>query len=510
MFFSSTGKSQIYIPSKPVELPLRKSTVGNGENQTINLRQFVEERCPSLYKEFRAPWWLFNGHLQTLYCVIGDFTKTDKVVYNRTLIKTYDGGTLSLDFTPTNFSDAKEDTPIIVVMHGLTGGTGFRGSCALPETDESNPGSYEQYVRSILYPACSPVEKGGLGYRGVVVNFRGCAGTPITSQQLYSAGYTDDIRTAVMYIQNKYPKAPLLGLGFSLGANVITRYFAEEGENNKMVAGCILGCPWDLERNTDAMNETFVGKYIYSKGMASNLSRLLQLHVPALTGASEPDPSVPPHHPSYKPDEAHGKLVAEATKTVISISSPTLEHFDGIFTRVAGARPPIVPFKSARHYYEWARSDKTLPGVRRPLLALNSGDDPVVQHVPWGDKEVCGEEGKDGYVIVVKTAGGGHLGWFTTFDDSISRIKADDSENNANPQISRWATEPVLQWFRGMIEDVAYRVEAKRYYEDPEAPGWIREEGGKVDVAYYVVEEGEGHVVDGSQPRKEQGMLQGL
>jgi hypothetical protein len=29
-------------------------------------------------------------------------------------------------------------------------------------------------VRVILSRACAPVEKGGLGYRAVVINFRGC------------------------------------------------------------------------------------------------------------------------------------------------------------------------------------------------------------------------------------------------------------------------------------------------------------------------------------------------
>lgn len=35
-------------------------------------------------------------------------------------------------------------------------------------------GSHESYVRAILAPACAPPEQGGLGYRAVVVNFRGC------------------------------------------------------------------------------------------------------------------------------------------------------------------------------------------------------------------------------------------------------------------------------------------------------------------------------------------------
>ena len=46
----------------------------------------------------------------------------------------------------------------------------------------------------------------------------------------------------MLYIRTKYPKAPLLGIGFSLGANVITRYVAEEGEKCRLVSAVALGC----------------------------------------------------------------------------------------------------------------------------------------------------------------------------------------------------------------------------------------------------------------------------
>ena len=45
-----------------------------------------------------------------------------------------------------------------------------------------------------------------------------------------------------MYLKYKYPHAPLLGVGFSLGANVLTRYLAEEGEQSRLIAGCALAC----------------------------------------------------------------------------------------------------------------------------------------------------------------------------------------------------------------------------------------------------------------------------
>lgn len=68
------------------------------------------------------------------------------------------------------------------------------------------------------------------------------AGVPVTSPQLYSAGHTDDLRQALFYISHRFPEAPLLGLSFSLGANVMTRYVAEEGERSRLKSACVLAC----------------------------------------------------------------------------------------------------------------------------------------------------------------------------------------------------------------------------------------------------------------------------
>lgn len=43
-------------------------------------------------------------------------------------------------------------------------------------------------------------------------------------------------------MREKYPDAPLVGLGFSLGANVLTRYIGEEGPRSRLRGGIVLGC----------------------------------------------------------------------------------------------------------------------------------------------------------------------------------------------------------------------------------------------------------------------------
>ncbi|KAJ7903430.1 AB-hydrolase YheT [Mycena olivaceomarginata] len=275
-----------------------------GEKVSISLQELVQSRCQSLCSKFRPAPWLFNAHLQTLYSVLGDFSKTDQVQYQRRLLRLLDGGTLGLDFVPANPSTVRDDAPIIVVQHGLTGG------------------SHEPYIRAVLAPACSPVEQGGLGYRAVVVNFRGCSGVPLTSPKFYTAAQTDDLRQGLMYISKLYPKAPLLGLGFSIGGNVLVRYLAEEGVNSLICSACILGCPWDIKTNNDC----------------------------------------------------------ESSAHSATAEKPTLTDFDHIFTCYVGDTPPF-PFPDVHEYYTWAGSHKVADQIRVPCLTINAADDPVVQQV---------------------------------------------------------------------------------------------------------------------------------
>ncbi|RXW24113.1 hypothetical protein EST38_g1711 [Candolleomyces aberdarensis] len=441
---TQTHLPTVHFAEKPALLPVKKQTETDGTD-LLSLQELLETRCPSLFTEFKPLWWLFNGHLQTIYCVLGDFSNRDHMTYRRTYLRVADGGTLGLDFAPVDQSSVKEDAPIVVVQHGLTGG------------------SYEPYVRAVLSHACAPVEKGGLGYRAVVINFRGCAGVPLTSYRLYSAGHTDDTRNALAYIHHQFPKARLLGLGFSLGSNVLTRYLGEEGAQTRLQSVCALACPWDLKANNHGLLTSFLGKHIYSKGMGGNLQNLLKKHIDSLTG----DPT---HH------------VAIAAKTAVGLSNPTLADFDQEFTRIAGGPPPHFPFPSSDDYYVWGSSDKMIPDITVPFLSINADDDPVVRHVPM-------HGGENGSVVMVLTKRGGHLGWFKAGDGFVDR----------------WTTRPILEWLKLMGEDLAPSADSSRapkLFVDEE--GWLREEGrphlGCKELSETVVEGNSG----------EAGILQGL
>ncbi|KAI0006014.1 AB-hydrolase YheT [Russula compacta] len=409
---SYLASPKIYFSSRPAYVQLRQPAA----SENTSLRALLELHCPSLLSLFRPAWWF--GHLQTMYAIIGDFSSLDQVVYERRLLQTKDGGTLGVDFTPPASDRVLPDeTPIIVVLHGLTGALG----------------SHESYVRAILSPAVRPIDRGGLGYRGVVVNFRGCSGVPLTSPQLYSSCHTDDLRQALLYISHHYPRAPLLGLGFSLGANVLTRYVAEEGEECRLVSACALACPWDLSKNSDFLHSHWLYRNIYAKRMGGNLRSLVSRHI---------DPIM------KFPDSQ----LAQSLPELFSRKSLTLIQFDNLITAHAGGTSPPFPFRNARDYYTYASSHRVLGDVRVPFLAVNSDDDPIVKHLPV-------YETNNEWVIVVVTRGGGHMGWFEA----------------TGKETRRWISQPVLEWLKATAEKIDATPRVVRNIELVD--GWLVESG---------------------------------
>ena len=129
---------------------------------------------------------------------------------SRELVTTPDGGSIALDWTRTL---PKSDVPshTLVVLHGLAGG------------------SHETYVRHLLYTLLfDPIFRSNHSLpenlQAVVVNFRGCAETPVTSTQLYCGAWTDDLRQAIGVIKERVgEKGILAAIGFSLGANILVK-----------------------------------------------------------------------------------------------------------------------------------------------------------------------------------------------------------------------------------------------------------------------------------------------
>lgn len=107
-------------------------------------------------------------------------------------------GSVALDWL--HGPDVSAVGPIVIVLHGLTGG------------------SFEPYVQWTLLQMASR------GFRPVVLNARGCGGSTLEQPKAFSGAFTDDVRAAVSRIRDREPLDTRLYLvGFSLGAGVLVR-----------------------------------------------------------------------------------------------------------------------------------------------------------------------------------------------------------------------------------------------------------------------------------------------
>lgn len=204
--------------------------------------RFVILRCPSisfegselledvnerLVKEDRHFVRLNDGRIQARGVDEIDGVLEEKLVYQRFCVGTDDGGVISLDW-PANL-DLKEE-------HGLD-----TTLLLIPGTVE---GSMDKNVRQFV---CESLKR---GYFPVVMNPRGCAGSPLTTPRLFTAADSDDIRAAIEFINGARPWTTLMGVGWGYGANMLTKYLAEVGERTPLTAATCINNPFDLEEAT--------------------------------------------------------------------------------------------------------------------------------------------------------------------------------------------------------------------------------------------------------------------
>ncbi len=103
-----------------------------------------------------------------------------------------------------------ENTPIVVVLHGLEATT--RGALVTKMVE-----AYRDQ-----------------GFACALVSFRGCSSQgegvppePNLRPGAYHLGFTDDINQLTYYLQKQYPTRPIYLSGFSLGGNVCLKFLGE-------------------------------------------------------------------------------------------------------------------------------------------------------------------------------------------------------------------------------------------------------------------------------------------
>ncbi|KAI3406333.1 hypothetical protein KGF56_000814 [Candida oxycetoniae] len=378
----------------------------------------IPELIKSKIKEFEKDYTFYvnpllsSGHTQTAYTALNKFESRNLVYYKRQIItiedKTYTlpngtklkydqwkgESTVALDYamktpvTPdpdhlrfrpssqqeelpprTEFKNPEEelientdDKPLLIVLHGLSGG------------------SFEAYIRAVL----EKIIEDPYDFDAVVLNSRGCAHHTITSPQLYNGLWTNDVRYLMNeFVTKKWPKKRIYMMGFSLGGAILANYLGQEASavSPQIKGACMFGTPWDFPDGAHHLRASIIGHNVYSPTMCANLLKLLNKHG-ILT---------------------ENEFVKQYRDDPSKYNVKFLKDFDNFFTS------RLFGLNSADEYYRLASPVQRLLKVRVPTLIISSVDDPVTgsRSLPYSESEL------NPYVTMVTTTVGGHLGWFT-------------------------------------------------------------------------------------------------
>ncbi|XP_030883741.1 phospholipase ABHD3 [Leptonychotes weddellii] len=156
--------------------------------------RFLENHCPVVTETYYPTVWCWESRGQTLLRPF--ITSKPSVQYRNELIKTADGGQISLDWFDNCNSKCYMDAttrPTILLLPGLTGT------------------SKESYILHMIHLSEE------LGYRCVVFNNRGVAGENLLTPRTYCCANTEDLETVIHHVHSLYPSAPFLAAGVSMG-----------------------------------------------------------------------------------------------------------------------------------------------------------------------------------------------------------------------------------------------------------------------------------------------------
>ncbi|KAB8070823.1 Alpha/Beta hydrolase protein [Aspergillus leporis] len=425
-----------FFHSKENNLLLKKA--GKGSKKQVTLTELCRAATP---KTCPLNPLLFNGHLQTAWTTV----KFDDVpvYYKRWMFEADDpvfSGHFAVDFTVDPF-EAPKDGQLAdqerkyTQPSGLPERTAFYSTeefAALP-SDDTKPmlvvlhglsgGSHEIYLRHVVAPLIADGN-----WKACVINSRGCAQTKITSGVLYNARATWDVRQAIKWLRKTFPNRPLFGIGFSLGANILTNYLGEEGEACQLKAAVLCASPWNLEVSSVSLQSSWIGLNVYSKVMGSSMRRLFEQHVEEVS--------------------KNPRVDVQAIR-----NTKYLHEFDRALQCASWGYP------TEGAYYRDASSVDSLLAIKIPFFAVQAEDDPVatVKSLPFQ------EIGKTPYGVMMTTSWGGHLGWF---------------EFGGN----RWFVKPVTNFLNTMAKEVD--LETPFEVETPEkTPGHIANLASNLDTA---------------------------
>jgi len=296
--------------------------------------------------DFKPAWGIINAHAQTVYSALVRPEKAAIENYER--LELPDGDFIDLAWS-TNGLD--KNTPLVILLHGLGGSVD------------------SVYVSGLLRSFNQ------MGYRGVLMLFRGAGREPNRLPRAYHSGETGDLSYLLEFLHQREPNTRKAVVGVSLGGNVLLKWLGEMGAQSFIEAAVAVSVPFKLDSVAERINQGF--SRIYQSHL---LSRLQSLFLEKL--------------------EIVNTQLPLSKQELFSLK--TFRDFDDRITA------PLHGFKNAESYYQQSSSRQYLCGIATPTLIIHAIDDPfMIPEVIPGRRELSEN------ITLELSERGGHVGFIT-------------------------------------------------------------------------------------------------
>lgn len=267
------------------------------------------------HSTYRPPWWLPGGHFQTIHASIAAAPR-GAPAYRRARWDTPDG-----DFVDVDWLDGPADAPLLVLFHGLEGG------------------SRSHYARALMHAVKAR------GWRGAVAHFRGCSGEPNRLARAYHSGDTAEAHWMLCRFRIEAGASPLFAVGVSLGGNVLLKWAGEHGEAARAViaAAVAVSPPVDLRSCGEKLALGF--NRVYTRMFLATMKAKAEDKAARFPGSFD----------------VHAMRRAR-----------TLRDYDDVVTA------PLHGFRDCDDYWSRASSLPFLRAIRVPTLVVSARNDPFL------------------------------------------------------------------------------------------------------------------------------------
>lgn len=298
-----------------------------------------------------------------------------KQTYDRVWVQNkIDHEAVALDIKfPSNGVHSTEK-PIFFILHGLNGG------------------SHEEYVQEFV--GRRTVE----GHTCIVMVARGLMDTPVVGWNVFHGARTTDVDVAAEAVSKaKGPKQLLAGVGYSMGAIILSNYVATSGKRCHLDAAMAISGGLDMKemlKSTRSMRlwqpmlaQTLRDDFIITKFDNRFRSRLTKEEYMKLMRAYS---------------------VSEIDKYAIVAYNgfDDLTHYYNSMSAMGDATFQGKANSSLDHDDKFGR----IADVSIPLCILHALDDPLTVWRTVNNPEMVVNTGS-GHIMMVLTSQGGHVGW---------------------------------------------------------------------------------------------------